>query len=173
MQPDNIYLIGMMGAGKSAVGKSLASLLQRKFVDLDSVIEKEAGLSIEQIFAEKGEDFFRGLENSALTRCAESKGLVVATGGGIVSRPENVERMRSTGGIVYLQAAAHVLVERVSGTTHRPLLKVENWQGRLREILESRRPLYESAADLTVLTDGKTAAQSAMLAKELLEKKYA
>ncbi len=152
----NLYLIGMMGSGKSVTAKRLAQLLNYQFVDLDSVIEKKNGMSVNDIFARAGESTFRGEEAIALEETAAQKECVVSTGGGIILREANVQRMRATGLVIYLEASPEVLWERVKGKTHRPLLAGEKPKEKLFEILEARKKLYEESASLKVLTDGKS-----------------
>jgi shikimate kinase len=163
MSADHLYLIGMMGAGKSATGKKLAALLRRPFMDIDSLIEKRHGMSIADLFARKGESFFRDQETALLNEISsETPPAVFATGGGIVLRSENVERMRETGRIVYLETSTDVLWERVKGKSHRPLLKVDHPREALAQILNKRRELYREAAHWTVNTDELTADAAAL-----------
>jgi shikimate kinase len=148
----------MMGSGKSVTGKKLAELTARGFVDLDERIEARNAMAISTIFETRGEAFFRGLESSALADCAhETEPLVVATGGGIILRPENVELMSRTGTAVYLETSAGVLWARVRGDERRPLLKVADPCSKLEEILAARRSLYENSCRFRVKTDSKTA----------------
>lgn len=141
----NIYLVGMMGAGKSAVGRPLAERLGYRFIDADTTLELAAGSTIPQVFAEQGEEGFRDLETAVLGRIATWHSLVVATGGGVVSRPVNWGLMHQ-GVVVWLDASEGVLLQRLrADPTPRPLLQTRNPEGRLRELLEQRRPLYGQA----------------------------
>lgn len=165
----NIYLIGMMGSGKSAVAKALAEILDLACVDIDVLIEEKSGQKINQIFAERGESYFRGLESACLEEVSVKQGFVVATGGGIVTIPVNNECMRGSGIVVFLTASLDVLFERLAGSTERPLIQYEDWQGRVASLLTDRLPLYEETAHITVSTDGNTPEQSARLVAEALE----
>ena len=158
----NIVLCGMMGSGKSTVGKALSRLTGKPFVDTDTLIEEKYG-SINEIFAKKGEAYFRDLERQAVKELALKDGLIIATGGGLVLRQENADLLKQNGRIVYLQAELSTLRERLSGDTKRPLLQ----SGRLEELLEKRAPVYESAADFTVQADGKTPEE---IAGEIIKK---
>ena len=119
MRP-NLYLVGMMGSGKSVTGKKLALLLKKKFVDLDEEIENRSGRTIRDIFEKEGEDYFRDLE-SRLLKKVNPAGQVVATGGGVILRAENIAHMRVTGKIVYLATSLEDLWKRLAGKKDRPL----------------------------------------------------
>jgi shikimate kinase len=153
----NIYLIGMMGSGKTVTGKALASLLGDAFVDLDAEIQGREGRSIAEIFAGSGEAYFRDVESSVLEQVASKKRQVVATGGGIVLREQNARRMRETGRVVLLKASAESLWQRVRHSKDRPLLEKPDPFGVLKQILSDRESLYENACHFYVLTDGKIA----------------
>ncbi|MGH7908792.1 MAG: shikimate kinase, partial [Thermodesulfobacteriota bacterium] len=115
--PQNIFLIGFMGAGKTTVGKILAKKLKLTFIDLDEVIEKKLNLTIQEIFSRYGEDFFRNAETKALRSIADKDRHVVAAGGGVVLRKENWQIMKANGFTVYLRAPAEVLWSRVKNNT--------------------------------------------------------
>jgi len=149
----NIYLVGMMGAGKSAVGRPLAQSLGYRFLDADDAIERVSGRSIAEIFASDGEAGFRDWETAVLGQIATWHSLVVATGGGVVTRPENWGSMRQ-GVVVWLDAPAPLLLERLRrDATPRPLLTAGNPAERLAELLKLRQPLY-GQADLRIRQDG-------------------
>jgi len=146
----NVYLVGMMGAGKSAVGRPLAQALGYRFVDADAVLEQAAGRTIAAIFADDGEEAFRELETAVLDRIAGWHSLVVATGGGVVSRPVNWGHLQQ-GVVVWLDAPEAVLLERLAADpTPRPLMEAPEPAKRLSALLEQRRPLY-AQADLRVV----------------------
>ncbi len=148
----NIVLVGFMGAGKTTVGRALARLTGRRFLDLDAWIVRQAGRSIETIFASEGEDFFRRLETEALASLASEKGMVLATGGGIVVRKENWPLLRSLGKVIYLKTRPETLRERLGDGAGRPLARSgSGWEG-VAALLEKRLPLY-AQADLVVDTD--------------------
>jgi shikimate kinase len=146
-----LWLIGMMGSGKSTVGPIVAERLGRPFVDLDSEIES-GGVSIAQIFESSGEDAFRDLEESAIARVAGSN-LVVASGGGVVLRPDNVARMRDTGTVIWLDAGPDTLAARVGAGEGRPLLAGDVVE-RLRMLAVFRAAAYRAAAHARIATDG-------------------
>ena len=155
----NIILCGIMGVGKTSVGKKLEWLTGKKCVDTDEIIVKKYG-KISDIFAEKGEPYFRDLETEVAKQLADKDGLVVSTGGGFVLREENVNYIKKNGKIFYLRAELSTLVERVSGNDSRPLLQ-GGAEKKLKELLPVRAPIYEKAADFIIDTDGKTVAEVA------------
>ncbi len=162
----NLYLVGMMGSGKSVTGKKLALLLGYGFVDLDQWIEEKHRRSITEIFEKEGEDFFRAEEAALLAEACGAGPRVVATGGGTVLRPENIERMRATGKIIFLETSLDLLWDRVKSKKDRPLLKGQNPQAHLAWIFEVRRPVYEKNCDFRVNTDGQSAET---VARKILE----
>lgn len=163
----NLYLVGMMGCGKSTAGRHLAQLLGYRFLDADSSIEHIAGRSIPQIFASDGEAGFRDLEAAVLNQIASWHSLVVATGGGVVLRPENWGQMQQ-GVVIWLDAPEPLLLARLKAdTTARPLMQSEDPAQRLAELMEQRRPLY-AQADLHVLQDGQAPEQVALQILETL-----
>ncbi|MCM8779684.1 MAG: shikimate kinase [Candidatus Omnitrophica bacterium] len=141
----NIYLVGFMGTGKSAVGKKLADKLKAKFLDLDSLIEEKEKRKIVDIFAQDGEAYFRVLEKEILKEVAVKSGLVVACGGGIVLDKDNITLMKNTGKMICLAARPEVILERVKHYRHRPLLNVADKEKKIREILKARQALYNLA----------------------------
>jgi shikimate kinase len=156
----NLYLVGMMGAGKSAVGRPLADALGYRFIDADLTLEQAAGRSIPEIFASEGEQGFRELETAVLGQIAGWHSLVVATGGGVVTRPQNWGHLHQ-GVVIWLDAPEERLLARLAADpTRRPLLESADPAGRLRELLEQRRPLY-AQADLRVAQGEEAATQVA------------
>lgn len=152
----NIYLIGMMGSGKTATGRALAKMAGMNFIDLDEEIESQTHLTINEIFQKKGEPFFRAEEKKILNRTARLANTVVATGGGVVLDRENVETMSETGRIVYLAASLETLWERVKDKRDRPLLAVPDPKGTFLKLFQERRPLYEASSLGVIETDGLT-----------------
>lgn len=151
----NVYLVGMMGAGKSAVGRPLAQALGYRFLDADTTLERMAGRPIPQIFAEDGEEAFRALETAVLDQLAHWHSLVVATGGGTVTRPVNWGHLQQ-GVVIWLDAPESILLTRLAADpTSRPLLADPDPPARLRHLLEQRRPLY-SQADLHVSQEAES-----------------
>ncbi len=166
---DNIYLIGMMGSGKTVTGKALAALLDHTFVDLDAGIQVEDGRTIPEIFTGSGEAHFRDLETLVLERVSRQGEQVIATGGGIILREENVRRMKKTGKVVLLKASAESLWQRVRYSKDRPLLNKPDPFGALQQILKDREVLYENACHFSVATDGKIAEDVASEIREMLK----
>ncbi len=149
----NIALIGFMGTGKTAVGKVLAEKLGRSFVELDSLIEQKAGMSIPDIFQQDGEIAFRELEMRVTEEVANKKKAVIACGGGIVLNKINIDRLRENARMVYLTASPGVILKRVANEEgQRPLLEVDNPTLTIRELLGFRKPFYERAADIIINT---------------------
>lgn len=158
-----ICLIGMMGSGKSSVGRELSGLLSLPFIDLDSYIEFKTGHKIPEIFAREGEEAFRKMECEALDEiignrskegCAD-KGLVLSLGGGTLTSCENAEKVARKTLCIYLKATADTLVRRLEGEAQgRPMLAGEELRGRIAELLEKRGPVYEKTARHSLATDG-------------------
>ncbi len=151
-QSENIYLVGLMGAGKTTVGRQLARLLQLPFYDSDKAIEERTGVDIPTIFEFEGEDGFRNREQKMIAQLTELKGIVMATGGGAVLREENRELLMKNGFVVYLHCDVHKLLERTRKDLNRPLLETEDPKARLETLFEIRQPIYTECADLTVDT---------------------
>ena len=154
-----LFLVGMMGAGKTTIGRSLARVLDREFVDLDHELEARCGVRVSLIFDIEGEEGFRKRETMALNECSLRRGIVLATGGGAVLAPENRQYLKERGIVVYLRASADELFRRVSRDRNRPLLQTADPKGRLRSLLGEREPLYEEVADLTFDTGTMAVAQ--------------
>ena len=148
----NLVLIGPMGSGKSSVARELAGKTGRCWEDTDQLVGARAGLSIAAIFTAHGESHFRELETAALGSLAARTGLVIATGGGIVTRGENRQLLQSLGVVVWLTAREEVLFERVSRNRRRPLLHTADPRATLRDLLASRQALYRDCAHFTVDT---------------------
>lgn len=147
---ENIYLVGLMGAGKTTIGRSLAKRLERDFVDTDKEIESRTGVSIPTIFEIEGEDGFRKREAQVIEEFAQTSGFVVATGGGSVLRPENRENMKRSGLVIYLNVPPQTLWERTRHDRNRPLLLVEDPLLKLKQLFSVRDPLYREVAELVV-----------------------
>ena len=161
----NLYLVGMMGSGKSSVGRHLAEALNYRFIDADTSLEQVAGRSIPEIFASEGESGFRALESAVLNQIASWHSLVVATGGGVVTQPANWGELHQ-GVVVWLDAPDAILLQRLEADpTPRPLMEAEDRAERLAALLAERRPLY-AQADLQILQDGRPPEQ---VAEQILE----
>ena len=142
-------LIGLMGSGKSSVGRRLAKRLDIPLIDLDDYIVTKAGRSIPEIFAEQGEEAFRDMESEAL-REVLGKPAVVATGGGVVMREENRELLKAHPPVIWLKASPEFLADRIDGDSNRPLIAAGETLKKLQALAEVRYPLYEACADYIV-----------------------
>ena len=151
----SLYLVGMMGSGKTSTGRPLAERLGYGFVDADAVIEQAAGCSIPEIFDRDGEAGFRSLESQVLSAISQRHSLVVATGGGVVTQPENWGLLHS-GIVIWLDVVPEQLLQRLNAdSTVRPLLQTADPEAALNALLKERRPLY-AEADLTVVINDET-----------------
>jgi len=151
----NVYLIGPMGSGKTAVGRRLATLLGIEFIDSDAEIEKRTGVDVRYIFEKEGEARFRERERDVIADLTALEGVVIATGGGVILDPANRERLAKTGTVVYLETTVDTLVRRTKSTKTRPLLMNDDPRAVLERMMLVRRPLYENAADLRIETTGR------------------
>lgn len=152
MVNDNIYLIGLMGVGKTTIGKQLAKALAMPFYDSDKAIKDSTGVDIPTIFEFEGEEGFRIREAKMIEKLTRLQGIVMATGGGAILREENRNHLKENGFIVYLHCSIDRVLERTRRDTQRPLLKTENPRKRLQQLLEERQPLYLSCADIKIDT---------------------
>lgn len=159
----NIYLIGYRAVGKSSVGRSLASSLNRAFIDTDYELSEQAGMTISEYVREMGWEAFRKLERSILQHICKQDMRVVATGGGAVLDARNTESMRNTGTLVWLKASPQTIKERLlndhQSTQTRPALSSKGSINEIEEILNQRTPYYEQASDLSIETDGLSIAE--------------
>jgi shikimate kinase len=167
----NLFLVGMMGAGKTTVGRLLARRLKLRFLDSDLEIERRCGVKVPTIFDIEGEAGFRGRESLTLAELTALDGIVLATGGGVILAEENRRRLMARGTVVYLSARPEDLYERVRQDRNRPLLATPDPLGRLRELYAERDPLYRSIADL-VVDSGRQSVQAVTrsLAEELAQR---
>ena len=149
-----IFLIGFMGSGKSTTGRLLGNMLELPFLDMDEAIVQEEGRSINQLFEENGEEYFRELETGLLARIHES-GWIVSTGGGIILREENRTIMKKKGIVIYLEATAGELLGRLKEDTSRPLL-AGNKEKEITDRLGQRLEFYRDTADFMISTDAKS-----------------
>ncbi|MGK0184351.1 MAG: shikimate kinase [Verrucomicrobiales bacterium] len=148
----NVVLIGFMGTGKSSVGEKVAAGLGFRFADTDALIETKAGMTIPKIFTEKGESEFRALETAVLQQLIGEQHLVIATGGGIVTVPENIPLLHQLGFVVLLSADEEVIFRRISANQNRPLLHTRNPRETISTLLAARNDLYKEASDLQIDT---------------------
>ena len=154
----NIFLVGMMGAGKTSVGRILAKRLNKVFYDSDHVIEDRTGVKIPVIFEIEGEPGFRHRESAVLDELTALDDVVLATGGGAVLAQENRERLRARGTVVYLRASVKDLLNRTRHDKNRPLLQTADPRARLNELYEMRDPLYREVAHVTIDTGSQSLA---------------
>ena len=154
-KPNNIFLIGPMGAGKSAVGKQLARMLHLDFVDSDDEIEERTGVDIGFIFEKEGEAGFRKREVAVIDELSGRSGVVLATGGGAIGDPDSRTRLGARGFVVYLYTSVDQQLARTSRGRDRPLLQNGDRRTTLETLLDKRDPMYREIADLVVDTDGR------------------
>lgn len=149
----NIFLIGPMGSGKTAVGRQLARLLDYPFIDSDHELELRTGADIPLIFEREGEEGFRRREREVIADLSRHERVVLATGGGAILDPDNRRDLSQHGWVVYLETTVAQQAERAGRTRHRPLLKGADPVVRLEQLMQVREPLYREIADFTVTTD--------------------
>ena len=147
---DNIFLIGLMGAGKTTLGKKLAQDLQCQFYDSDHIIMDRTGVSIPTIFELEGEEGFRNRESAIIDELTQEHPIILATGGGAVLRPENRRFLHDRGTVIYLCATPDILLERTRTDKSRPLLQVADPYAKLQELLTIRDPLYRETAHFVI-----------------------
>ena len=163
----NIILIGFMGAGKTTISDYLSTMFAMNIVEMDQVIEEREEMSIQDIFATYGVEYFRELETGLLVEMQSRKNTVISCGGGVAMRERNVAEMKKNGRVVLLTASPETIYERVKDSNNRPVLNGrKNVQG-ISELMEQRREKYEAAADIVVNTDGKTVLQ---VCEEMIQK---
>ena len=146
---DRIFLIGMMGVGKSTIGRLLARQCGLEFIDCDRELEARSGVTIATMFEVEGEEAFRHREAIVLDELTQRPASVLATGGGAVLLPENRERLRTRGLVIYLESTVDEILRRTRADRSRPLLQTSDRRARIEELLQQRRPLYEATAHLT------------------------
>lgn len=168
----NLFLIGPMGAGKSTIGRQLAKDLKLEFYDADQEIEERSGANIAWIFDVEGEEGFRKREAQVIDELSQLQGIVLATGGGAILNAENRNRLAARGTVVYLQTTVEQQIRRTVSARdkRRPLLQNDIPEMTLKELMESRDPLYREIADVVVATDGRTVRAVAQEVIRLLER---
>lgn len=166
----NIMLIGFMGAGKTFTGRELARIMGMRFIDMDEIIVKKAGMSINEIFSRYGEERFRDIETEVLKEISDKDGMVVGCGGGVIVKDRNLPLLKKAGIVIFLKASPEVIYERVKDDNSRPLLNVDDPIRRIKELLARRMDRYLNVAEITIDTDGKTPLEVAEEIKQVLEK---
>ena len=151
----NIYFVGLMGAGKTTIGKLIAKHLDKAFYDSDHEIEKRTGVNIPLIFELEGEAGFRKREAAVIAELTAMHDIVMATGGGVVLREENRKNLRTYGTVIYLRASVHDLWQRTKNDKNRPLLQGGNVKEKLEKLFSERDPLYREVASLVIDTGGQ------------------
>jgi shikimate kinase len=166
--PYNIVLIGFMGTGKSTIARKLARQYDMKVVEMDQELEKREQMRIPEIFEKKGENYFRDAETRFLKEILTGTGQVISCGGGVVLREENRKELKRNGNgrVVLLTATPETILKRTRNSHHRPLLEKNKSIEAIQEMMEQRREKYESAADMMVATDDKTAEK---ICREIME----
>jgi shikimate kinase len=164
----NIFLVGMMGAGKTTVGRLLANFLEKKFYDSDREIQKRTGVSIPLIFEIEGEAGFRKRETEMLSELVKTGNIVLATGGGAVLSEENREMLRRSGTVIYLRATIDDLWRRTRHDKNRPLLQTQDPRTKLTELYAQRDPLYRETAHIIVESGKRSARHLAQLLAQQL-----
>jgi len=144
----NIVLTGMMGTGKTVVGKKLAQRLNMKYISTDKIIEKDVGMHIHKIFKKRGESYFRDAETKIVKCVAMLDNFVVDTGGGVVQKSENMEELERNGVIICLTASPEVILRRTSKTDYRPLLNVEDAESEIKKLLNKRKRFYKRCSKM-------------------------
>lgn len=164
----SVVLIGMMGVGKTTLGRAAGKALGWKFIDVDHLVERTVGLKIAEIFESRGEPEFRAMETAALRELAGVKETVVSTGGGAPVQPGNLSLMREIGPTVYLEASVEALLRRLkNSTTRRPLLG-DDIEGRVRSLLQQRAPIYQQA-DYRIAVDHQSPMETVLEIKRIAE----
>lgn len=167
-KPRNLFLVGPMGAGKSAVGRQLARLLHMDFVDSDEEIESRTGVDIPFIFEKEGEEGFRKREAKVIDELSACQGTVLATGGGAVLDPKSRSYLGGRGFVIYLHTTVKQQLDRTQHSRNRPLLYGDNKEEILVALMESRDPLYREIADLVIETDGRRVKEVAVEIRDAL-----
>ncbi len=166
----NIVLIGFMGTGKSAIANCLSKMLPMETVEMDEVIAERARMSISDIFAVYGEEYFRNLETNLLVELQEKSNVIISCGGGTPLRDNNVAEMKKNGRVVLLTAKPETIYERIRNSHDRPLLENNKNISFISKLLEERKAKYEAAADVVIETDDKNKLQiSEEIVGKLLE----
>ena len=167
---NNIILVGLMGAGKSTIGRNLAKKLKKEFYDSDRVIEERTGVDIATIFEIEGESGFRAREAQVIEELCQLNDIVLATGGGSILRAENRENMKNFGQVVYLSTTAELLYSRIRHDKSRPLMQTSNPLATLKKLLQDREPFYKEVSSVVITTGRQKATVIVKRVDEALKK---
>ena len=165
----NIIMVGFMGSGKTTVGRIVAKKLGYEFFDTDKYIEQKEGMTITEIFAEKGEPYFRSLELDVAKEISQSENKVIGTGGGMVKNDEIMSLLKANGVVIYLKASAGKIAHNLRNDNSRPLLAGGDKFEKIKALLSEREHLYKNAADILINTDRKVPKKVALLIIDKLE----
>jgi shikimate kinase len=149
-QCSNIVLVGFMGSGKTSIGKRLSLKMKWEFIDMDDFIEKREGMTINEIFETKGEQYFRDTEKELCKRFSEPKCKIIATGGGVIKNDANMSALKKGGVVIYLKSDPQTIAFNLRNDDSRPLLRCEDKLAKITELLSQREPTYNKYADITV-----------------------
>lgn len=164
----NIILIGMRGSGKSTIAKKLSKTLNKPYIEIDALIAQGAGMSIPEMVAQHGWEYFRDLETQTTKQVCLENNTIISTGGGVVIRPKNVQALKASGKVFYLRVPIRTLLRRIGQDTNRPALTTQQTlKEEMEEILRNRRSLYENSADSIIDTDKKSKTK---IVEEILQK---
>ena len=152
----NVVFIGFMGCGKTTFGKKISRRLKCPFIDTDKYIENNSGMTISDIFASKGEPYFRSLETDVCRELSDKTGYIISTGGGIIKSEENMRLLKKNSVIVYLKATPEHIFRNIGNDNDRPLLRGGDKMEKITKLMNERIPVYESLADITVFAAGDT-----------------
>ena len=167
MEVGNLYIIGLMGSGKTSIGKILSKMLNRRFFDIDEEIIEDTRLSIAQLFDDHGEKYFRQIESNMLETKSKLNNCVISTGGGVILEQRNINIMKNTGKIIHLDISVRNQLFRVKNKKNRPLLNVDDVKSKLIEMKKLRDEIYTDISDYSISTDNRN---KKIIVDEILEK---
>ncbi len=173
MNIDNIVIIGFMGSGKTTLGTMLSEYFEYEFIDTDDCIEKNAGMSITEIFEKYGEEYFRELEENTIKNVSQKRSVIISTGGGVIKNKNNIDNLKKNGIIIFLKANAEKIYNNTIDFDNRPLLNTADRRGTIEKLLEERTPLYEKYSDIIIDVSSMTVDESFEAFVHIIKKYYA